>query len=213
MTISDEQAQLRRQLESRGIRDERVLDAIESTRRDLFVPEDLRHLAYDDNALTIGYSQTISQPYIVALMTEALALTGDEWVLEVGTGSGYQTAILAQLCEVVVTIERIAELAEPARELLSRLGCRNVEFRTGDGTLGCRERAPYEGILVTAAAPAIPAPLYEQLKPHGRLVVPVGDEEQQELLAVEKEEPKPQVSSLCGCRFVRLIGAAGWPAE
>ena len=213
MTISDEQARLRRQLESRGIRDQRVLDAIESTRRDLFVPEELRHVAYDDSALNIGYSQTISQPYIVALMTEALALSGDEWVLEIGTGSGYQTAILAQLCEVVVTIERIAELAEPARELLGRLGYRNVEFRTGDGTLGCPERAPYEGILVTAAAPAIPAPLYEQLRMHGRLVVPVGDEEQQELLVVEKEEPKPRVSSLCGCRFVRLIGAAGWPAE
>lgn len=213
MTVSEQQTRLRRQLESRGIRDERVLDAIEKTRRDLFVPDDLRDQAYEDIALGIGEGQTISQPYIVALMTEALGLQGDEWILEIGTGSGYQTAILAQLCEVVVTIERLAGLAEPARELLTRLGLKNIEFRAGDGTLGCPERAPYEGVIVTAAAPQVPDPLYEQLKPGGRLVIPVGDEEQQELLLVEKDEPEPRISSLCGCRFVKLIGAAGWPAE
>ena len=213
MGIPEQQASLRRQLEGRGIRDPRVLDAIEHTRRDLFVPDELRDLAYDDNALAIGQGQTISQPYIVALMTEALALTGTERVLEIGTGSGYQAAILARLCHEVVTIERIETLAIPARERLTALGFINIDFRAGDGTLGCPDRAPFDGIIVTAAAPQVPAPLYDQLRVGGRLVIPVGDDQQQDLLLVEKEHPKPRISSLCGCRFVKLIGAAGWPSD
>ena len=212
-TIPQQQAELRRQLESRGISDPRVLEAIEHTRRDLFVPEELRDRAYEDNALPIGHLQTISQPYIVALMTQELELQGDERVLEIGTGSGYQTAILAQLCREVVTMERIEELSLPAQRVLGDLELTNIEFRIGDGTLGCPERAPYEGIVVTAAAPRIPEPLYKQLVPGGRLVVPVGDEQLQTLLQVERREPDPIVEEVCGCRFVKLIGAAGWPGE
>jgi protein-L-isoaspartate(D-aspartate) O-methyltransferase len=210
MDVAMQQLELRRGLESRGIRDPRVLDAIQHTRRDLFVPERMRQYAYEDDALPIGHAQTISQPYIVALMTQAAELTGNEIVLEVGTGSGYQAAILSQLCRQVVTIERIAELAEPARRVLEELGVENVTFVTGDGTLGCPEFAPYDAILVTAAAPMTPAPLYEQLKIGGRLIIPVGSEEMQELECVVKTEDEPEIHPLCGCRFVKLIGEHGW---
>lgn len=211
MTIEEQQAQLRRQLEDRGITDPRVLDAIEHTRRDLFVPEDQRERAYEDNALPIDYEQTISQPYIVALMTQELALRGDERVLEVGTGSGYQTAILARLCREVVTVERFEELSRAARAVLNQLGVVNVDFRVGDGTLGCRDRAPYDAIIVTAGAPDVPAPLFNQLEFGGRMVLPIGDEELQHLTLVEKLRPNPRVHKLCGCRFVKLVGDAGWP--
>lgn len=213
MSIEQQQARLRRQLEARGITDQRVLDVIAATRRDLFVPAEVRHLAYDDNALPIGQGQTISQPFIVALMTQELELTGSERVLEIGTGSGYQTAILAQLARDVVTVERIAELSRPAQSVLADLGYTNIEFRIGDGTLGCPERAPYDGILVTAAAPDVPPPLYDQLVPGGRIVIPVGDEYMQMLKKVIREEPKPRVIDLCSCRFVKLVGQAGWPNE
>jgi protein-L-isoaspartate(D-aspartate) O-methyltransferase len=211
MSIAEEQHRLRLQLEERDVRDPRVLDAIERTRREFFMPEEIRSLAYLNDAQPIGYGQSISQPLIVAMMTEALKLTGDETILEIGTGSGYQAAILSQLCQRVVTIERIEELAARARQALAEQGHTNIEFRYGDGTLGCPELGPYDGILVTAAAPRIPEPLYEQLKPGGRLIVPVGDEFAQRLLSIEKRDPEPRVIDLGGCRFVKLIGQAGWP--
>jgi protein-L-isoaspartate(D-aspartate) O-methyltransferase len=206
--------ELRETLERRGITDPRVLDAIEETRRDLFVPESLQYAAYEDDALPIGEGQTISQPYIVALMTQELRLEGDETVLEIGSGSGYQAAILARLARTVVTIERLERLSERARQLLSELGVTNVEFVVGDGTLGNPERGPYDRVIVTASAPAIPEPLYEQLKPEGMIVAPVGDESSQELVVLEKTPAGPRFTPLCGCRFVKLIGKAGWaPAE
>jgi len=205
--------QLREELELRGITDARVLEAIEQTRRDLFVPDLLRPAAYDDSALPIGAGQTISQPYIVALMTQELRLAGDENVLEVGTGSGYQAAILSRLCRRVVTIERIEALSLSAQRVLADLGVRNVIFLIGDGTLGNAEHGPYDRVIVTASAPAVPEPLYEQLKPGGRLVAPFGDESMQELILVEKTDSGPEVTPLCGCRFVKLIGAAGWKLE
>jgi protein-L-isoaspartate(D-aspartate) O-methyltransferase len=210
MDVTRQQLELRRGLESRGIRDPRVLDAIQNTRRDRFVPSAVRRYAYYDDALPIGHGQTISQPYIVALMTQAAALAGEETVLEIGTGSGYQAAVLSRLCRRVVTIERIAELAEPAKQVLHELGVENVTFITGDGTLGCPEFAPYDAILVTAAAPDIPAPLYDQLCDGGRLVIPVGNEEMQELECVVKTPAGAEIHSLCGCRFVKLIGEHGW---
>jgi protein-L-isoaspartate(D-aspartate) O-methyltransferase len=213
MAIEDQQLQLRWELEERGITDERVLDAIARTRRDLFVPEDVREHAYDDDALPIASGQTISQPYIVALMTQELRLTGDERVLEIGTGSGYQAAILSQLCHEVVTVERLADLSASARHILDQLGYTNIVYYVGDGTLGCPERAPYDGIIVTAAAPDIPPPLYDQLIKGGRMVIPVGDQWSQSLTLVEKTESGETTQELCGCRFVKLIGAAGWPEE
>jgi protein-L-isoaspartate(D-aspartate) O-methyltransferase len=212
-SIPARQLRLRQELEARGLTDRRVLDTIQSTRRDLFVPPEIRAHAYDDDALGIGSGQTISQPYIVALMTQSLELTGTERVLEVGTGSGYQCAILARLCAHVVTVERLPELAHQARLLLTELGYDNIEFEVGDGTLGWAAGAPYDGILVTAAAPDIPGRLYDQLSPGGRLVIPVGNESQQELQLVEKTPSGPRVSDLCGCRFVKLIGAEGWSAD
>lgn len=213
MTIEERQAALRRTLETSGIRDPRVLEAIENTRRDLFVPAEFRQRAYDDNALPIGAGQTISQPYMVALMTQELKLTGGEIVLEVGTGSGYQSAVLSQLCRQVVTIERIQQLSDSARSVLTDLGYTNIEFLVGDGTLGCPERGPYDGIIVTAAAPEVPRPLMDQLKSGGRLVIPVGDDFLQTLLVVTQRDPEPLMETVCGCRFVKLIGQAGWPRE
>jgi protein-L-isoaspartate(D-aspartate) O-methyltransferase len=212
-STSQLQHQLREELELRGIVDARVLDAIEQTRRDLFVPVSLQQAAYDDSALPIGEGQTISQPYIVALMTQELHLAGEEKVLEIGTGSGYQAAILSRLCRRVVTIERIESLSMSAQRVLAELGVRNVIFLIGDGTLGNAERGPYDRVIVTASAPAVPEPLYEQLKPGGRLVAPIGDESMQELILMEKTDSGPEVTPLCGCRFVKLIGAAGWKLE
>jgi protein-L-isoaspartate(D-aspartate) O-methyltransferase len=197
-------------LQRRGISDPRVLSALRRVPRDRFVPESLASRAWDDDALPIGHGQTISQPYIVAWMTELLRLKGNESVLEVGTGSGYQTALLARLAAQVVTIERIAALSESARRLLDELGVTNVEYVIGDGTLGWPARAPYDGILVTAGAPDVPAPLYRQLKTGGRLVIPVGDSQMQWMQVVTKGPRGPQVERLEGCRFVPLIGEAGW---
>ncbi len=213
ITTAELRHQLREELEQRGITDAMVLDAIEDVERDRFVPEALRAASYEDSALPIGNGQTISQPYIVALMTQELWLSGDEKVLEVGTGSGYQAAILSRLCGTVITIERIAALSESAQHVLAELGIRNVIFLLGDGTLGNPAHGPYDRILVTASAPSVPRPLYEQLKPEGRLIAPVGDDSTQELVLVEKTDSGPRITPLCGCRFVKLIGEAGWQPE
>ena len=197
-------------LRKRGIADERVLSAIGSVDRERFVPPEYRTHAWDDSALPIGGGQTISQPYIVALMTEALCLCGDETVLEVGTGSGYQAAVLSRVCRRLVTIERLPELAEAAKRILDELGCDNITYRVGDGTLGAPEDAPFHGILVTAGAPEIPPALYAQLADGGRLIIPVGAEEDQVLEVIEKTPQGPARRTLCGCRFVRLIGEQGW---
>lgn len=202
--------ELRKVLQSRGVSSTRVLEAMDAVPREEFVPAELSDQAWDNIALPVGHEQTISQPLMVALMTQELDLRGHESILEIGTGTGYQTAILAQLARQVVTIERIPELAAAAQVLLARLGYQNVEFHVGDGTLGCPEQSPFDAILVTAGAPGIPDPLYQQLRIGGRLVVPVGDEIQQQLLVVEKTPAGRTIRDAGGCRFVRLVGAAGW---
>ncbi len=201
------------QLERRGIRDARVLRAMGKIPRHRFVDEALSGRAYGDYPLPIGERQTISQPYMVALMTEALELVGHERVLEIGTGCGYQTAILAELCSKVYSIERIKALADRAIRTLDSLGNYNVLLRVGDGSLGWREEAPFDAILVTAAAPTIPDPLVEQLAPKGRLVIPVGDAYSQELRKGVKEVDAVRWTDLGGCVFVKLIGDQGWPTE
>ena len=201
------------QLISRGITDEKVLKAMEKIPRHLFVDEGLHDQAYADNPLPIGERQTISQPYIVALMTEALELTGHEKVLEIGTGSGYQTAILAELADRVFSIERIASLADRARKVLDSLGYYNVLIRVGDGTYGWKEESPFDAIIVTAGAPHVPKTLFDQLIVGGRLIVPTGDRHTQKLLKLTRtsnELDKAETKDLGGCRFVNLIGEYGW---
>lgn len=203
---SARQAMLR-QLVAHGIRSPRVLAAMDRAPREQFVPEEVRHLAYADRAVPIGYSQTISQPYIVALMTEALQLTAAEHVLEIGTGSGYQTAILAELAGSVVSIERHAELSERAATALTECGYTNVTFVVGDGTLGWPPQAPYDRIIVAAAAAHIPPALVEQLAEGGTLVIPIGDAQGQVLQVVHKVGGTLHAEPLSGCRFVPLVGA------
>ena len=202
--------ELARFLSRRGIRDERVLAAMAAVPRDLFVPEELRHQAYADRALPIGQGQTISQPFMVATIASALELQGGERVLDVGTGSGYQAAVLAELAADVVSIERVPELAERARRTLERVGYSNVEVVAGDGTLGVPERAPYDGIAVAAAAPAMPEALYDQLAPGGRLALPVGTRNDQWLEVVTRGEHGPERRRTVPCRFVPLLGSAGF---
>ena len=201
--------ELSRLMARRGIRDERVLAALAAVPREQFVLEQLRGQAYADRALPIGSGQTISQPFMVATMLEALALDGGR-VLDVGTGSGYQAALLAELADEVVTIERVPELAEAARRTLERTGYGDVEVRVGDGTLGVPERAPYNGIVVAAAAPAVPETLYAQLAPGGCIVVPVGTRRDQWLEVVERGPDGPVRSRTVPCRFVPLLGSAGF---
>ena len=204
-------AMVERQLRRRGIRDERVLEAMGQVPRHEFVPAELLREAYEDHPLPIGGGQTISQPYIVAQMVEALALQGGERVLEVGTGSGYQAAVLARLAARVHTIECDPSLARTARERLSRLGFGDtVEVIEGDGSAGYATAAPYDGILVAAAAPDVPAQLIEQLAEGGRLVIPVGERDAQELRLIRKLGGSPVVTKLGYCRFVPLLGAQGW---
>jgi len=198
------------QIRRRGIRDERVLSAMEEVPRHLFVPPDLRHRAYVDDPLPIGEGQTISQPYIVAEMTAALRLRGPEKVLEVGTGSGYQTAILATLCREVVTVERIPSLAAEASRRLSALGLSNVVYVTGDGSLGSPAHAPFERILSAAASPSVPPPWLEQLAEGGILVLPLGGRMGQNLTRVTMRKGMPQTEYLGGCIFVPLIGEHGF---
>lgn len=197
---------VRRQLMRRGITDERVLAVMGKVPRHLFVPESLRHLAYDDGPLAIGAGQTISQPYIVALMTQLLEPKPEDRVLEIGVGSGYQTAILAELVKEVIGIERIAELAEQARQRLVDLGYRNVTVLVGDGSQGYPPRAPYDGILAAAAAPDIPEPLLMQLAEGGRLVIPVGRGYQQVIVRARRLPEGIQVERLTPVRFVPMIG-------
>jgi protein-L-isoaspartate(D-aspartate) O-methyltransferase len=201
------------QLEARGIADPRVLAALRKVPRHLFLPPERRGDAYGDFAVPIGAGQTISQPLMVALMTEKLALTGRESVLEIGTGSGYQTAILAELADRVYSVERIPSLAGAARRVLEEQGYHNVLVRVGDGTLGWPEYAPFDRILVTAGAPGIPGPLVEQLAEGGSLLVPVGSEAMQTLTEVRCVGGRAVVTPLTGCVFVKLIGRHGWQAE
>jgi len=201
---------VKEQLAARGISDAALLQAFRSVPRHNFVrPEDER-LAYSDQPLPIGYSQTISQPYIVALSTQALAIDKTHRVLEIGTGSGYQTAILAELAGSVYTIERIDLLAERARRTLDNIGYKNVHCRIADGSLGWQEEAPFDRILATAAAPGVPQPLLDQLADGGRLVVPVGKEDHQQLVAVTRTGNTFKRKKLCDCRFVKLIGREAW---
>ena len=199
-----------RQLRRRDVQDERVLGAMARVPRELFLPEDVRGRAYDDAALPIGGGQTMSQPYIVAKMSELLSLDGDERVLDVGTGSGYHAAVLAELADEVVTIERVPALAERAREALAAAGYDDVDVRVGDGTLGVPERAPYDAIAVAAAAPVLPESLYEQLKLGGRIVVPVGGRSNQRLELIVKSPEGPAVVRSVPCRFVPLVGEEGF---
>ncbi len=202
-----------RQIRARGVTDERVLKAMEEIPRHLFVDEALLDQAYSDTPLPIGEGQTISQPYIVALMTEALNLTGREKVLEIGTGSGYQTAILSRLADRVISVERIASLSLRARKILDQLKCYNVLTVVGDGTLGWKDEAPYDAIIVTAGAPEIPQTYLDQLAPGGRLVIPVGGLHNQKLVRVVRNVDSPEeleYEDLGGCRFVSLIGEHGW---
>ena len=192
------------------IRDKRVLEAMARIPREQFVPPVERHLAYEDRPLPIGFDQTISQPLIIAMMTEALELTGDEKVLEVGTGSGYQTAILAELARLVITTERLSPLAETAKEVLGRLGYTNVEVHLAETTLGWQEQAPYDAIIVTAGAPRVPPDLLAQLVIGGRMIIPVGSQYLQEQCKVTKHKKKNLIQNLGGCRFVSLIGEDAW---
>lgn len=205
------QQMLRKQLRRRGIHDHQVLAAMGKVPRERFVLRETRNEAYADRALAIDCSQTISQPYIVGLMSQALELSGWETVLEIGTGSGYQTAILAELARDVASIERHAELSERAGEVLAELGYRNVTLATGDGTLGWPERSPFDRIIVTAAAAQYPPALFEQLDEQGILVIPIGGRDYQTLQAIRKVAGRPQPVNLSACRFVPLVGAHGWP--
>jgi len=201
------------QLRRRGIVDERVLAAMARIPRELFVPEPVRDRAYDDAALPIGGDQTISQPYMVARICEALAVRPGDRVLDVGTGSGYQAAVLAQLGQEVHTIERLIVLAERARGALEQAGCTNVRVYVGDGSLGLPAHAPFGAIAVAAAAPEVPASLYAQLEPAGRLVVPVGGRGGQELRLVVRSPEGPAMLRSIPCRFVPLVGAEGFDGE
>jgi protein-L-isoaspartate(D-aspartate) O-methyltransferase len=200
-------------LRDKGISDLRVLHAVATVPRHRFVPDSVRHRAYEDSALPIGAGQTISQPYVQARSLELLRLTGNDRVLEVGAGSGYQTALLAELASTVLAVERIPELAKAAREALERVGVRNATVVVGDGTLGWRAYAPFDAIVVAAASPGVPAPLLEQLAPGGRLVIPLGDQEQQVLTLVEVQNGQVRRTTVTDVRFVPLLGQFGFNPE
>jgi protein-L-isoaspartate(D-aspartate) O-methyltransferase len=203
-------AMVRNQIAAKGVNDARVLEAMCRVPREKFVPRREAGEAYADSPLPIDCGQTVSQPYMVALMTECLGLTGSEKVLEIGTGSGYQTAILCLLCDMVYSVEKHPELSEKAMAVLKELGCTNVSLKVGDGTRGWPEHAPYDGIIVTAGAPDIPRPLVEQLVVGGRLVIPVGDAFSQVLKKFVKTGKGYETEDVCGCRFVPLVGEYGW---
>ncbi|MCU0576661.1 MAG: protein-L-isoaspartate(D-aspartate) O-methyltransferase [Desulfobacterota bacterium] len=203
-------AMVEEQIAARGIKDQRVLNAFLEVPRHRFVEEYLKYKAYDDYPLSIGYGQTISQPYMVAIMTEALAPKPMDRILEIGTGSGYQAAVLSRLCSTVYSLERISTLASRARKVHDELGYFNIHIRVGDGTLGLPQEAPYDGIIVTAGAPHVPGALIEQLRDEGRLLIPVGDQSIQDLKRYTKTGEGVREESLGGCRFVKLIGKNGW---
>lgn len=208
---SKRQLMVETQIIRRGVTDRRVINAMLKVPRHLFVDEALWPEAYEDHPLPIGEKQTISQPYIVALMSELLQLTGKEKVLEIGTGSGYQCAVLAELADQVLTVERIPAIAKRARKIFDQLTYSNVMVHIGDGTLGWKEHSPYDGIIVTAAAPGPPQTLIEQLATGGRLVIPIGDEAAQDLIVYTRTgENDYSEENYGGCRFVKLIGAQGW---
>ena len=207
---SQREQMVQNQLAARGIADPRVLEAFRVVPREDFVPESSRGRAYEDHPLPIGHGQTISQPYMVALMAQELRLEGTEKVLEVGTGSGYQTALLAEMASEVYSIERVPELAEVARERLVSMAYQNIHFRVGDGTLGWPEAAPFDRITVGAGAPRVPTALAEQLTENGRLAIPVGDGFHQQLVLVEKRRGETTQTEGCPCVFVKLIGEDGW---
>ena len=198
------------QLEGRGITDIKVLYAMRKVPRHLFVPEPLRSRAYEDCPLPIGENQTISQPYMVALMTQSLGVKNTDIVLEIGTGSGYQSAVLAEIVKQVYSIERIKELLIQARKSFDEWGYTNIATKNFDGTYGWKEKSPFDAIIVTAGAPEIPQPLVEQLAVGGRLIIPVGDSSSQILKRVRKKENEVEIEELCGCVFVKLIGKYGW---
>jgi protein-L-isoaspartate(D-aspartate) O-methyltransferase len=197
-------------LRGKGIRDLAVLRAFERTPRHAFVPTGLRHRAYEDSSLPIGNGQTISQPWVHARYLELLELTGRERVLEIGTGSGYQTVLLAHLVEQVFSIERIPALLQQARDAVQNAGVRNISFLLGDGSVGWREYAPYDAILVGAGAPSLPQPLVAQLSDGGRLLVPVGDREEQKLMLVRRRGDEVETKEIAPVRFVPLVGSHGW---
>jgi len=198
---------------SAEIKDERVLTAMSRVPREMFIPPGSRQAAYEDRPLPIGLGQTISQPFIIALMTEALELTGSEKVLEVGTGSGYQAAILAELSRLVVTVERLPALAEEAKQVLDSLGYTNIELHLAEETLGWQQGAPYDAIMVTAGAPRVPDELLAQLAIGGRMVIPVGSRYLQELCKITRHRKKNTIQNLGGCHFVSLIGKHAWEEE
>ncbi len=202
---------VREHLMDRGIKDPRVLQAMTKIPRHRFVESALADRAYDDEPLPIGERQTISQPYMVAFMSEALGLTGRERVLEIGTGSGYQTAVLAELCLNVFSVEKFGPLAEKARVLLDELNYYNVALHVGDGTLGWSEHAPFDAIIVTAGSPELPRPLIAQLSIRGRIVLPIGNERSQMLKRFQRTASGLQEEGLGDCRFVKLLGRYGWP--
>jgi len=199
-------------LREKGIRDMAVLHAFERTPRHAFVPSGLRHRAYEDSPLPIGNGQTISQPWVHARYLELLQLKGNERVLEIGTGSGYQTVLLAHLASQVFSIERIPALFQQARDAIQRSGVRNVSLLLGDGSLGWREYAPYDAILVAAGAPALPQPLIDQLADGGNLIVPVGDKEEQKLIVAVRKGDDIETNEIAPVRFVPLVGSHGWSA-
>lgn len=201
------------QLVQRGIKDPRLLEAFRKIERHRFIPEELQINAYADFPLPIGNGQTISQPYIAALMTESLELNGEEKVLEVGTGSGFQAVILSKLAKEVYTIERLSDLAENAEAIFGELGCKNIKLKIDDGTLGWPQEAPFDRIIITAASPSLPLPLAEQLKEGGRLILPLENNLGQVLTLVEKKEGKLNHQKICGCIFVPLIGRYGYKNE
>jgi protein-L-isoaspartate(D-aspartate) O-methyltransferase len=210
--LAQRRSMVESQLRARGIRDERVLAAMLHVPRHEFVSAEYRDQVYEDHPIPVGEGQTVSQPYIVAIMLQALTLHPSDAILEVGTGSGYQTALLAELTRQVYSVERHASLARTAQATLARLGYTNVEVVLGDGSHGLPERAPFDAIVVSAAAPQIPPPLFEQLREGGRMVIPVGPAHAQELQLVRKQAGQAVVTDLEGCRFVPLIGSQGYPS-
>jgi protein-L-isoaspartate(D-aspartate) O-methyltransferase len=210
MNFDEQRRKMVEGIASRGVKDRRVLDAMAKVPRHLFVPEEFRERSYEDKPCPIGAGQTISQPTIVAMMTEQLNLTPSSKVLEVGTGSGYQTAILCELAGSVYSIERLPMLAERATKELASLGYKNVKIRVGDGSSGWPEEAPFHAVIAAASAPLLPEPLILQLAEKGRLVLPIGEPDNQMLLAVEKSEGRIMARDICKCLFVPLVGRHGW---